>query len=206
MSEIARLRRLPRPVLALALSLCLGVVPMLFSVPASAAAHGLAAQKPIETVVVHSNHHRYVLKVWARKKTKQCLPHAYGAPVRHFLRTHHCTGVTRWLVTTTVNGRGVGFAQSAVGFTGRTQTASYRAAGQFRTLVTRNGTGNFYPLFHDGYSTPAGPQYVPSPDAFKALAQDIDVTVVDAWYLNGKTSQNAKPLERMVRDIYLQWY
>jgi len=206
MFEIARLRRLARYALALTLSLFLGFAPMVVPGPASAAAEGVSAQKPLETVVVHSNHHRYVLKVWSRKTNKQCLPHAYGAPVRHFLRRHHCTGVTRWLVTTKVNGRGVGFAQSAVGFTGRTQSASYRAAGRFRTLVTRNGTGNFYPLFHDGYRTPAGPQYVPSPAAFNALVQDIDVTIVDAWYLHGKTPQNAKPLERMARDIYLQWY
>ena len=103
---------------------------------------------------MHSNHHRYVLDVWARKTTNS----AFRTPTaRRFgisCVTHHCTGVTRWLVTTKVNGRGVGFAQSAVGFTGRTQSASYRAAGRFRTLVTRNGTGNFYPLFHDGYSTP----------------------------------------------------
>lgn len=206
MSEIARRRRLSRPALALALTACLGLLPVLGPGPASAATRGLSAQKPLETVVVHSNHHRYVLKVWARKPSKKCLPHAYGGPVRHFLRHHHCTGVTRWLVTTKVNGRGVGFAQSAVGFSGRTQTASYRAAGQFRTLVTRDGTGNFYPLFHDGYRTPAGPQYVPSPDAFNALVQDVDVTIVDAWYLHGKTPPNAKPLERMAREIYLQWY
>ena len=37
------------------------------------------------------------------------------------------------------------------------------------------------------------------------VARDNGVTIVDAWYLHGKTPHNAKPLERIARDIYLQW-
>lgn len=206
MSDLCHPQRLLRRLFVLLFAVCVAVVPMIVAAPAGAAGAGLSTQKPLETVVVHSNHHRYVLKVWARKKAKRCLPNAYGAPVRHFLRRHHCIGLTRWLVTTRVNGRGVGFAQSATGFVGRTPTASYRLAGRFGALVTQNGTGNFYSLFHDGYGTPAGPQYVPSPDAFNALTQDNGVTIDDVWYLHGRTPPNAKPLERLTRDIYLQWW
>jgi hypothetical protein len=164
-----------------------------------------ATQKPLRTVVFHSNGHKYVLKIWAERKHEKCLPHAYGAPVRRFLRHHKCRDLTRYLVTTRVNGRGVGFAQSSLGFTGKTPTQMYRAAGKFRKLVSENGTGNFYSLFHDGASLPRGPQSVPDPDAFNAQAQDAGVTIVDAWWLHGKTARNAKPLERMARDIYLHW-
>ena len=44
------------------------------------------------------------------------------------------------------------------------------------------------------------------PDAFKALAEDVVVTSVDAWYLHGATPNNAHPLEQMAKRIYLQWF
>jgi hypothetical protein len=177
----------------------------LIAAAASAFPAGAAARKPLRTVVFHSNGHKYVLKIWAERKHEKCLPHAYGSPVRHFLRHHKCRDLTRYLVTTRVNGRGVGLAQSSLGFTGKTATQMYRAAGKFRKLVSENGTGNFYSLFHDGASLPRGPQSVPDPDAFNAQAQDAGVTIVDAWWLHGPTPRNAKPLERMARDIYLHW-
>jgi hypothetical protein len=190
----------PRLVLVLAVAAL--VVGLLASGGAAAAPAG---RKPVEVVTVKSGGHTYVLKVWTRKKAATCLPHAYGKPVRRFLRHHHCVGLTRYLVTTKVNGRGVGFAQSSLGFTAKTQTGMYEAAGKFRALVSKDGTGNFYSLFHDGYRLPRGPHSVPSPDAFNAQSQDNGVTIVDAWYLRGTTPANAKPLERMARNIYLQW-
>jgi hypothetical protein len=71
--------------------------------------------------------------------------------------------------------------------------------------VSRNGTGNLNDLMREGYRLPNGPTSVPFPNAFSALAQDNNVTVVEAWYLNGATRDNDPPLEQMAQDIYLQF-
>lgn len=107
------------------------------------------------------------------------------------------------LATTTVNGKAVGFAQRSIGFRGG-MNRSYRAAGEFRNLVTRSGTGNLDDLMREGYRLPSGPSTVPFPNAFSALGQDNSVTVVEAWYLHGQTPDNDPPLVRMAEDIFLQ--
>jgi hypothetical protein len=189
-------RRALVPILAAAL-LTAGVVP-------TADAHPVP-NKPLKTITVHSGNHKYVLKVWAKQKSKNCRAHAYGQPLRHFLANHRCSHLVRYLVTTKVNGHGVGFAQSAVEIPG-TKKDPYGNAGKFKKLVDKNGTGNFDSLFTDGYHTPKGPQSVPDPDAFHSDSQDVGVTIVDAWYLHGSTPQNAKPLVQMIKRIYLQWF
>jgi hypothetical protein len=154
---------------------------------------------------VHGHGRTYVIKVWAKAHSKHCRKHAYGAPLRHFLATHECKTLDRELATTTVNGHAVGLAQSMASFWGKNVSQAYRATGKFRHLISEDGTGNFYSLFHDGDRLPSGSQTVHSPDAFKALAQDTVVTSVDAWYLHRHTPANAHALIRMIEDSYLQW-
>jgi hypothetical protein len=199
-----RRHRIRRPLIVLVLAAAFALT---VSGTASAAPTGTASQHPIKTVTVHSNHHKYVLKVWAKSSSKHCLAHAYGTKIRHFLSTHHCTSVVRYLVTTKVNGHGVGFAESVASFSAKTEGKAFRVTGEFRKLISEDGTGNFYSLFHDGDHVPSGPQTVPDPDAFKALAEDVVVTSVDAWYLHQHTtSNNATPLIQMIKNIYLQWF
>lgn len=143
------------------------------------------------------------MKIWADVEVKNCAAHAYGAPVISFLRHHPCAGMRQVLATTTVGGKPVGFAQRSIGF-GGDMNESYRAAGQFRNLVTRSGTGNLNDLLREGYRLPGGPSTVPFPNAFSALAQDNSVTVVEAWYLHGPTPDNDPPLVRMAEDTFLQ--
>ncbi len=144
----------------------------------------------------------YVVKVWAQTEVRSCAAHAYGAVVG-FLRSHPCFGLKSLLATTTVDGRAVGFAQREIGFRGGMNT-SYRAAGEFRDLVTRSGTGNLNDLLREGYRLPSGPTSVPLHNAFSALGQDNSVTVVEAWYLDGATPDNDPPLVRMAQDIFLR--
>lgn len=198
-----RARRVRNPLLAVVLA---AVLALAVPTAAGAAPLGTASQHPIKTVTVHSNGHKYVLKVWAKANSKHCLAHAYGTKIRHFLATHDCTHLTRYLVTTKVNGHGVGFAESVASFAAKSEQGAYKVTGEFRHLISENGTGNFYSLFHDGDRVPSGPQSVPDPDAFKALSQDVVVTSVDAWYLHRHTPENAHPLIEMIKNIYLQWF
>lgn len=146
----------------------------------------------------------YTIKVWVDRKDPTCADHAYGTPIVNFLKAHPCTGLQRLLATTTVNGRGVGFAESRLGFSGEADT-SYQTAGDFIKLVSAEGTGNITDLLTEGYRLPSGPSSVPSPDAFNALGQDAGVIVDDMWYLDGSTPANDKALVQFARDVFLQF-
>ena len=158
---------------------------------------------PLRTITAPgSDGTTYEVKIWAENSVTDCAAHAYGE-VASFLRHHDCYGLRQVLATTTVDGRAVGFAQRSIGFRGG-ERSSYRAAGRFRSLVTRSGTGNLNDLMREGYRLPSGPTSVPFPNAFSALAQDNSVTVVEAWYLDGPTPDNDPALVRMAQDIFLQ--
>jgi len=160
---------------------------------------------PIRTVTASGvDGKTFVLKLWAEVKTPTCYDHAYGAPVINFLTLHPCRGLTRDLMTTSVNGRGVGLATSTTGFPGAPPDV-FKVAGDFRKLVTANGTGNFNDLLRDGYRLPSGPTAVPSPDAFSTLGQDTGVVVYDMWYLQGPTPENDPALIKLAEDIFLQF-
>jgi hypothetical protein len=162
-----------------------------------------APSAPVRTATVHAGPQTYVIKVWAETTDADCPAHAYGTPVIAYLKAHTCSAVMRLLATTVVGGKGVGFAQSTLTFKG-TAPQVYTTAGDFRTLVTQDGTGNVDDLLREGRRLPSGPTAVPSPDAFSALAQDGGVAIVDAWYLDGPTPDNDPALVRMAHDIFLQ--
>ena len=159
------------------------------------------SRKPISarTVSAPGGGATYLIEIWAKKHVTNCAAHAYG-PVVRFLRAHPCAGLDQLLATTRVHGRPVAFAERTIAFRG----SGYRAAGAFRAMVSRNGTGNLNDLLREGYRLPSGPKSVPFPNAFSALAQDNGVTVIEAWYLDGPTQSNDAALEQMCQDIFLQ--
>jgi hypothetical protein len=142
--------------------------------------------------------------VWADRNVTDCAAHAYGGPVLKYLKKHPCFGLGQVLATTTVGGKAVGFAQRSIGFK-EPRPGSYTATAGFHRLVQQDGTGNVNDLLREGYRLPGGPTSVPFPNAFSALGQDNDVTIIEAWYLKGKTPDNDPPLEKMARDIFLQY-
>jgi hypothetical protein len=172
------------------------------SASATSTTHPVPADPLLTKTVTASDGTVYAIAVWAEQESDDCAAHAYGQ-VAEFLAAHPCTGIRQLLATTAINGRAVGFAQNSVGFSGG-MDASYRTAGDFSTLISQNGTGNMNDLLREGYRLPAGPDHVPSPDAFKALGQDAGVVVVDAWYLLGETRDNDPKLVKMAEDIFLQ--
>jgi hypothetical protein len=176
------------------------------SVPTTPAATIHAApSQPVRTAVVHApDGTTYVIKIWWDVKNDTCFDHAYGQPIITFLTEHPCTGLERYLATTTVHGRPVGFAESATAFPG-TARDPYRWAGRFVTLENANGTGSLNDLLREGYRLPSGPTAVPGGEAFNVIGQDQGVTVWDAWYLNGPTPTNDPALIKMTQDVFLQF-
>lgn len=164
-----------------------------------------APPTPLRTVTVHAADGRtYVVKIWQQVQDPTCFDHAYGSPVVSFLTQHPCRGLTRFLATTTVAGRPVGFAQSSTSLPG-TPTDPYKYAGEFVRLEKQDGTGSIDDLLRDGYRLPSGPTAIPAGEAFNVLSQDNGVSIYDAWYLDGPTPVQDPALIRMTNDIFLQF-
>jgi hypothetical protein len=159
---------------------------------------------PVRTVTVTAGANTYVVRIWADVQDDTCFDHAHGTPIVTFLTQHPCTGLHRYLATTTVQGRPVGLAESATGFHGPAGDP-YKYAGQFAKLEEQDGTGSINDLLQEGYRLPQGPSAIPSSEAFNVLGQDEGVTVWDAWYLDGPTPSNAKALIKMTQDLFLQF-
>jgi hypothetical protein len=162
-----------------------------------------APSQPVRTVTVDAADASYLVKIWVTVTDTDCAAHAYGQVVA-YLQQHPCTGMTRLLATTVVNGRPVGFAQTTIGFSGD-YPQIYQTAGDFRQLVTADGTGNINDLLREGRRLPTGPTSVPQPNAFAALSQDSAVTIDELWYLDGPTPENDPPLVQLAQDMYLQF-
>jgi hypothetical protein len=160
---------------------------------------------PLKTTTVNAaDGTTYVVKIWADVTDATCFDHAYGEPIITFLTKHPCSGLERYLGTTMVNGRVVGFAESATGFHG-TAKDPYIYASQFGQLEEQDGTGSLNDLLREGYRLPAGPTSIPAHEAFNVLGQDEGVTVWDAWYLTGTTPDNDPALIKMTTDLFLQF-
>lgn len=164
-----------------------------------------APSAPLRTATVHAaDGATYVIKIWADVQDDTCFDHAHGGPIVTFLTQHPCGGLHRYLATTTVHGRPVGFNESATGFPG-TAEHPYRDASRFADLEEQDGTGSIDDLLMDGYRLPSGPTSVPADEAFNVLGQDQGVTVWDAWYLDGATPTNDPALIKMTQDVFLQF-
>lgn len=146
----------------------------------------------------------YQVKIWVEDTQTDCAANAYGTPVITYLKAHACTSMSRVLATTMVSGRPVAIARETIEFAGDAP-AVYTVASDFTTLVTKDGTGNLEDLLRAGARFPGGPAKVPTPDAFDAEGEDAAVTVVDAWWLDGPTANNAPALVNMAKDLFLQF-
>jgi hypothetical protein len=160
---------------------------------------------PLRKVLVHgSGGTAYPVQIWADVRDATCADHAHGGPIVRYLTAHPCNGLHRYLGTTVVGGRAVGFAMSATGFHGPTSDP-YRYAAQFTRIEEADGTGSIDDLLMDGYRLPAGPSQIPTSEAFTVVGQDEGVTVWDAWYFTGRTPENDPKLLKMAQDLFLQF-
>ncbi len=164
-----------------------------------------AAPKPVRSVTLTATASgtKYTVSIWAEDTQKDCAAHAYGTQVVNYLKKYPCSAMTRRVGTTTVNGKGAGFALSVITIPGPSAHPQ-KYAGDFLKLVSKDGTGNLSDLLREGKRLPSGPRAVPSPDAFSVDTKDTTVIVVDAWYLSGKTPTNDPPLTKLAGDFFLQ--
>jgi len=157
----------------------------------------------VDNVQSYSDNATYSVKVWVEDTTINCEGHAYGAQVIAYLKAHLCKSMTRLLASTTVGGRPVGIAQTMITFSGDAPDV-YQTAGDFKTLVTQNGTGNIADLLREGKRFPKSGSAVGSPDAFSAQGEDTAVGIDDLWYLDGPTVENAPELMNLGDSLFLQ--
>ena len=164
-----------------------------------------APSSPLHTVTVHApDGTTYVVKIWQQVDNPTCFDHAYGTPMITFLTQHPCSGLRRYLGTTTVHARPVAFALSTTSFPG-TATNPYKYATEFTALEKADNTGSIDDLLREGYRLPDGTATIPSSEAFNVLGQDNGVAVYDVWYLDGSTPTNDPALIKMTQDIFLQF-
>jgi hypothetical protein len=156
-----------------------------------------------ETVTAYADNTAYKIQVWVEDTTVNCEGHAYGAPVIAYLKAHLCKSMSRLLASTTVAGRPVGIAQALISFSGNAPDV-YQTAGDFKTLVTQDGTGNITDLLREGKRFPNSGTKIGSPDAFSAQGQDSAVGIEDVWYLDGPTPNNAPELMKLAESLFLQ--
>lgn len=157
-----------------------------------------SVQRPVRTVALTATASgvTYEVSIWAEDTQSNCAANAHGGPIVSFLRKHPCSGMTRRIGTTTVGGKSVGFALSVI------TIPSSKNAAAFRTLVTKDGTGNIDDLLSQGKRLPSGPKSVPVPDAFSTTGSGTEVIVVDSWYLSGSTPENDPPITNLARDFF----
>lgn len=164
-----------------------------------------APANPLRTVTVHAvDGTTYVVKIWQHVEDPTCFDHAFGTPVITFLTNHPCSGLVRYLATTTVHGRAVGFNESSTGIPG-TPANPYKYAAEFVRIENADNTGSINDLLREGYRLPSGPTELPASEAFNVLSQDSGVGIYDAWYLDGGTPSQDPALIKMTRDIFLQF-
>ena len=139
--------------------------------PPSSAGHPVPGHPVRTATIVGASGRTYVIKVWAGQPRDRllaaCLRRA-GDRVPDSSTT--CRAVTRLLATTRVGGRDGRLRPERVVFAGATAEQAYSAAGNFRTLVSKDGTGNINDLLRERLPAAGGSAITcPSPDAFNAL-------------------------------------
>ncbi|WP_375497582.1 hypothetical protein [uncultured Jatrophihabitans sp.] len=144
---------------------------------------------------------RYNVTVWDSDDIADCSTHAYGTAMIRFLGAHPCRSAHRVLATLPLNGRTVALSAITTSFPG-TPADPYGTTEMFIKLEQADGTGAVNDLLREGGTLP-GANAIPSDEAFSVVSQDAGVTVFDAWYLTGRTMDQAPALVKLEQDLFL---
>jgi hypothetical protein len=133
----------------------------------------------------------YTLQVSQTDKT--CKGHAYGA-VEGFFDSSDCTGLTRALLSATVDG------QPAVVAISRVTMPDESIATALLSLVNSDGTGNVSDLLREGRSYAGGPAKLPvEPREFDSRPDGKTVTIVETAWATSAAGSSAS-LDTLARD------
>ena len=78
-------------------------------------------------------------------------------------------------------------------------------AGDFQHLVGQDGTGDIADLLREGARFPGGPQAMPYPNTFTAHGTDRAATLMQAWYLDGPSTEADAALTAFANNYYGQY-
>ena len=109
---------------------------------------------------------------------KSCQDHAYGR-VAEFLAATNCTGLSRALWATQVDGRAVVVSVS------RVQMPDTAAARQLQELADTSGTGNVNDLLREGKGYSGGPQQLSGAEYASAVSGPVVTIVESSWVQPG---------------------
>jgi hypothetical protein len=107
-----------------------------------------------------------------------CQDHAYGR-VAEFLATTSCTGLSRALWATEVDGQPVVVSVS------RVRMPDSAAARQLQELADTTGTGNVNDLLREGKGYPGGPQELAGAEYASAVSGPVVTIVESSWVQPG---------------------
>jgi hypothetical protein len=111
-------------------------------------------------------------------RVDSCRDHAYGR-VAEFLAATDCTGLSRALWATQVDGQGVVVAVS------RVQMPDTAAARQLQALADTTGTGNVNDLLREGKGYSGGPSELSGTEYASAVSGPVVTIVESSWVQAG---------------------
>jgi len=116
-----------------------------------------------------------------------CVGHAYGE-VANFFSGTDCTGLSRALYSTDVDGRPVVVSVS------RVQMADTATARSLQALADRNGSGNVSDLLREGVTYPGAPDRL-SDAEYASAVSGSSVTIVEAAWSDPANAGDAADVD-----------
>jgi hypothetical protein len=120
---------------------------------------------------------------------KTCVGHAYGETAAFFATTD-CTGLSRALYSTEVDGKSVVVAVS------RARMPDAEGARNLQALTYRNGTGNVSDLLREGVRYTGSPAQLSDSEYSSALS-GTTVTIVETAYVNQNDKGSSSDIDKL---------
>jgi hypothetical protein len=121
-----------------------------------------------------------------------CVGHAYG-DTASFFETTNCTGLSRALYSTQLDGGAV------VVSVARVRMPDTATARDLRALTDRNGSGNVNDLLREGVTYPGGPAELSSAEYASAVSGPT-VTIVESSWVDPAAGGSTADVDRMAAN------
>jgi hypothetical protein len=129
----------------------------------------------------------------ALKVDSTCVGHAYGQ-VAGYLATTPCTGLSRALYSTQVDGRGMVLAVS------HTRMPDAASATKLKAMADGSGTGNVSDLLREGMTWAGGPTRLGSASEYASTVTGNVVTIVETAWVAPASGGTSDQLDTAAED------